>query len=98
MPRDPKTYEDDDGRVICNMDVAGMPWHDRRARRERKAARSAVIAAQAPSLPASQGDPMTRSEMRRYVWNSVLAGLLIVAVFSATWVLFILFCTKVWFR
>ncbi len=95
MSSETKTYEDDDGRVICSMDVEGMPWHDRRARRERKAAHNA---AESMVQPAPLGEPMTRAEMRRYVWNSVLAGLLIVAVFSAVWVLFILFCLNVWFR
>jgi hypothetical protein len=41
---------------------------------------------------------MTRSEARRFTWYAVLAGRLIVAVFSATWVLFALFCTQIWFR
>ena len=30
MRNQPKQYDDDDGRVICDMDVDGMPWHDRR--------------------------------------------------------------------
>jgi hypothetical protein len=82
-----KQYEDDDGRVICNMDVPGMRWYDKRVRREEHAMRKTA-----------QGDQLTRSEARRYTWYAVLAGLLIATVFSLTWVLFILFCTKVWFR
>lgn len=31
-----KQFEEDDGRVIANMDVDGMPWHDRRARFEER--------------------------------------------------------------
>ena len=69
------------------MDVEGMPWHEKRVRRERNAARAAL-----------QGEQMTQSEAQRYTWNAVLAGLLVVAVFSAVWVLFILFCINVWFR
>lgn len=79
--------EDDDGRVICSMDVEGMRWRDKRVRREERAARRVPM-----------GNQMTRSEARRYTWYSVLAGLLIVAVFSLTWVLFVLFCTEIWFR
>ena len=87
MANKPKQYNDDDGRVICNMDVEGMRWHDKRVRRENREARRV-----------SQGDQMTKSEARQFTWYAVLAGLLIAAVFSVTWILFILFCTKIWFR
>ncbi|HZW03805.1 MAG TPA: hypothetical protein VFF68_07755 [Anaerolineaceae bacterium] len=87
MTADSKKFDDDDGRVICNMDVEGMRWHDQRVRRENRAARL---------VP--QGEQLTESESRRFTWHAVLAGMVIVGVFSATWVLFILFCTQVWFR
>ena len=38
MRNQPKQYDDDDGRVICDMDVDGMPWHNRRVRREQREA------------------------------------------------------------
>ncbi len=87
MANKPKQYNDDDGRVICSMDVEGMRWHDKRVRRESREARRI-----------SQGDQMTKSEARQFTWYAVLAGLLIAAVFSVTWILFILFCTEIWFR
>lgn len=87
MSAEIKQYEDDDGRVICNMDVDGMPWHDRRARGE-----------QTPARATPQRDPMTKAEALGYTWNAVLAGLAIVGVFAVTWVLLILFCIYVWFR
>lgn len=87
MAGKPEKYADDDERVICNMNVEGMPWHDRQARRPKHRLGSAL-----------RGEPMTRSETRRYIWNSVLAALLIVLVFSVTWVLFTLFLTQVWAR
>ena len=80
-------YDDDDGRVICNMDVEGTPWFDKRAKRERKVAQRVNFS---PAI--------TRSEARRYTFHSMLAGLLVASVFSLTWVLFVLFCTLVWFR
>ena len=89
MARAVKQHDDDDGRVICSMDVEGMPWHDRRVRRESRQAQAQMI---------HQGDQMTASETRRYIWHAILAGMTIVGVFAATWVLFILFCTNVWFR
>lgn len=87
MAQDIQKYDDDDGRVICNMDVEGMPWHDRRARPEQQAGRSAL-----------QGDQMTGAEARQFTVHAVLAALTIVMVFAATWVLFTLFCTQVWLR
>lgn len=91
MTREQKQYEDDDGRVICSMDVEGMPWHDRRARRDKKAAAEQVHA----PPPAEE---MTHSEARRFTLNAVLAALLVALVFSLAWVLFTLFCTQVWLR
>jgi hypothetical protein len=87
MKKQPKQFDDDDGRVICNMDVDGMRWHDKRIRLEVSAKHKAAHVEQ-----------MTRPEARRYTWYSLLAALLIVLVFSVTWVLFILFCTQIWFR
>lgn len=87
MAKQPKQYDDDDGRVICNMDVPGTPWYDKRVSREQKASSRVNFA---PSI--------TQSEARRYTFHSVLAGLVVAGVFSLTWVLFVLFCTLVWFR
>ena len=82
-----KQYDDDDGRVICNMDVEGTRWHDKTVRQREREMRQ---------IP--QGEQMTRSEARRFTWYAILSGLLIAAAFSLIWVLFILFCTKIWFR
>ncbi len=90
MGNQPKKYDDDDGRVICSMDVPGMRWHDKRVRREERQERQARV------MP--QGEQMTRSEARRYTWYSTLAGLVIASVFSLTWILFVLFCAFIWFR
>lgn len=85
MKRYPK-QNDDDGRVICNMNVDGMPWHDRSMNhREEKA-------------PKVQPGELTRSEASQFTWYALAASLLVVTVFSLTWVLFVLFCTKIWFR
>lgn len=42
MKKQADPYEEDDGRTVCNMDVDGMPWHDKRVRREEKASRRAA--------------------------------------------------------
>lgn len=82
-------YEDDDGRVICDMNVPGMPWYDRSVRREKRAARVSGF---------SSAVQMTKSEIRRFTWNAILAGLMIAGVYAAVWALFILFATKIWLR
>jgi hypothetical protein len=87
MKRRPKQYDDDDGRVIANMNVEGMRWYDKQIHREK-----------AKSRKHAQGGQMTQSEARQYTWYSMFAALAIVATFSLTWVLFVLFCTEIWFR
>jgi hypothetical protein len=87
MTLKPKQYDDDDGRVVCNMDVDGIRTHDKRVRREQR-----------QILKVKQGNQMTKAEARQFTWYAVLAGLLIASVFSVTWILFILFCTQIWFR
>jgi hypothetical protein len=82
-----KKIEDDDGRVICNMDVEGMRWYDNDIRRK-----------DSETSKMSASNQLTRSEAWRFTWSALLAGLSIVAVFSVGWVLFILFCTQIWFR
>jgi hypothetical protein len=92
MAARPKQYDDDDGRVICNMDVDGMPWHDKRIRREKKEQQRVIAAGQ------TDREQMTKAEARQFTFHAILAGMLIALVFSAAWVLFILFCTQIWFR
>ena len=87
MKLQPRKYDDDDGRVICNMDVDGMHRDDKDTRRKAVTTRQEA-----------HGEPLTRSEARRYTWYAIQAGLIVAVVFSASWVLFILFCTQVWFR
>jgi hypothetical protein len=82
-----KKYDDDDGRVICKMDVDGMRWQDK-VTHSKKTALCQVAAF----------EQMTKSEARQYTWYAIKAALLVASVFSVVWVLFILFCTQVWFR
>ena len=87
MDKQSTKFDDDDGRVICDMDVEGLRWHDKRKRHDEIVKRRAI-----------SHDQMTQSEARQYTWHAILAALLMVSVFSITWVLFILFCTQIWFR
>lgn len=92
MSKEPRKYDDDDGRVIANMNVEGMPWHDRQVRREKREERRAKRNETRP-----QGAQLTRSEARRYTFYAVLAGLTVALVFSLVWILLTLFMTRVWF-
>lgn len=84
MAKGKKTYEDDDGRVIANMNVDGMPWYMRETRKKQ----------------ASDSDfsDLSRKETRELVKGAIKAGLLIGSVFLVACFLFILFCIFVWFK
>ena len=80
--------EGDDGRTIVNMNVEGMPWYS-------------------PGGPASgekekerdgREPALTREESRYYTWGAVRAALLVVGVMCAGIILFVLFCTEIWFK
>ena len=88
-----KEYEDDDGRVICPMDVEGMPESVFRMRggiagmrREREGIRR----------KADAGEPLTRAEYRKYTWYAVLGGLTVIGVIGGGTVLFIFLLTLIW--
>ena len=87
MNPQPRKYDDDDGRVICHMDVEGMRWQPRPVRVK-----------EAPPANPAPLSPLTRAEARRYTWYAVKAGILVATVFSLGLILFTLFCTQIWFR
>ena len=81
----------DDGRVIANMNVEGMPYGFRRRDRrrfdefgEKKQRREPV--------------ELTRAEKKAIGRGTTAAYLLVAAVVIGVFALFLLFCTKVWFR
>ena len=81
--RSRRQYQDDDGRVVANMNVEGMPGY-----------RSDRTGDNASGPP----PPPTRRETRSLMTNAVLAALLIGAVFLLAAGLLILFCTNVWLK
>ena len=81
-----KTYDDDDGRVIANMNVEGMPWHGK-----------GVF----PSEPEEDEKPpqqFNKPERRAIMTGAMIAVLLIGLVFLTAAFLFFLFCDFVWLR
>ena len=82
MKRESKAYAPDDGRVIASMNVEGMPWY-------------------APSSAASgagSASVLSKQEARYAMWGALRAALTIFSVLSAGIILFVIFCTQVWFR
>lgn len=79
-----KKYDDDDGRTVANMNVDGMPWY-----------------ASNPSNNATENSGIHGKSDRwgdlALVWGVLKAALLVTAIFAVGYLLFILFCTLVWF-
>ena len=88
-----KQYEDDDGRVICPMDVEGMPGSVLTPRGGRTPARRERAEIR---RKADAGEPLTRAEYRKYTWYAVLGGLTVVGVIGGGTVLFIFLLTLLW--
>ncbi len=81
----------DDGRVVANMDVDGMPYTFRRgARRNRDAF----------GRKKRKGEQieLTKKEKRSISWGTASAYLLVMAVFVIGFGLFLLFASKVWLK
>lgn len=86
MSKRKKTYDDDDGRVIANMNVDGMPWYVEDARKHRE------------NLKENDFSDLTKGETWEIIKGTVKAGLLIGGVYLVAFLLFILFCVFVWFK
>lgn len=93
----------DDGRVIADMNLDGMPWTmpkpyrfseliNKSKKREQNREQNVEIP---PDVDLSE-PPITKKEARKMALNAMLAGLAIALVFAAAAFLFILFCTNVW--
>ncbi len=78
----------DDGRVIANMNVDGMPWYTD----------GVSDPFRTNDAPEEDKPLMSGDERRGYVWAAVKASLLIGAVFVVVYGLFLLFCSFVWLR
>ena len=81
-----KTYDDDDGRTIANMNVEGMPWYDKKTEEIKK------MNASKSELP-----ELDREGKSALMWGVIAAALLIGLVFAGVIFLFLLFCVNVWF-
>ncbi len=97
-----KTYADDDGRVIADMNVAGMPWFDSKAdarsrlfgpgRHKGRASRAEEKA----YLQQERTAVIDKWSVRILLRSSILASLLIVGVYILAFVAVILLLTTIW--
>ena len=84
MTRNNRLPEGDDGHVIADMNVDGMPWY---APEEEK-----------PFPGYTPGSLLDKRQTRFAMWGALKASLLVVAAFSVGIILFVLFCLHVWFK
>lgn len=78
-----KRNEEEDNRVVANMNIEGMPWHV-----------SGKPLYQESKEPIPELD---KKELRRLTVSATLSGLVIGAVFLIIFFLFILFSIHIWF-
>jgi hypothetical protein len=72
---------EDDGRTVASMNVEGMPWYVPNQIQDER----------------SRVTLMDKRQARQAIFGALGAGLTVVGVISLGIVLFVLFCTKVWF-
>jgi len=79
-----KSIPDDDGRVLAQMNVDGMPWYS--------------PAAPNSGGEAKTQDPPGFRETLSIIFGSLSAALLVAAAFGGAGFLVLLFCRYVWLR
>ncbi|NLM11871.1 MAG: hypothetical protein GX213_14085 [Clostridiaceae bacterium] len=79
-----KSYDDDDGRVIANMNIEGTPWYVKESHLQENSSSGEFVP--------------DRKETYHIMKGALIAGLLIGFVFIAAFFIFLLFCTRVWFK
>lgn len=79
--RPPKIYDDDDGRVIANMNIEGMPGYN---------------PDRADGKPSQEPLDLTREEKRAITWGMLKAGFLVAGIVAVVYLLLILFLLFIW--
>ncbi|MGI6150425.1 MAG: hypothetical protein ACOYIR_00495 [Christensenellales bacterium] len=86
--RKKKVYDDDDGRVIVNMNVPGMPGYVENPNPGKDG--------QTPLH--TDADELHGKDLWRFIRSAVAAAMVVAGVIVAGMVLFTLFCTEIWFK
>lgn len=77
-------YQEDYGQKFADMNVEGMPWFQEEISEDEVERRNSI-----PEL--------NHRETRNLIFSSILASLMVAGIFVLAFLLFILFCIKVWF-
>ena len=91
-----KDFEDD-GRQIADMSGTYQSWYGLRMGRDKPKKKTAPKSESDSSQQKIEPEP-TKKEIRQVAANAILAAMLLGAVFIGAAFLFLLFCTKVWFK
>ena len=89
-----RQYDDDDGRTIVSMDVEGMPWYDKRIKREQREQARRERAER--SELTEHEEVLTKRQTARWIWHSLLAAFLVLLVIGGGLVLLIFIEWVVW--
>jgi hypothetical protein len=87
LKKNKNRYDDDDGRTIASMNVDGMPWHAPGAEKNKSVTQT----------ESGAQEKLRGLDRWAFIWGMTKALLLLMAVFLVGYLLFILFCVKVWF-
>ncbi len=90
-PRQPKQYDDDDGRTIVDMNVEGMPYYQAGVRKEERAKKRAEL-----NEKIASGEALNRRETIRYTIFSMLGGLAVLGIVGGALILFIVLLMLWW--
>ena len=91
MAREPKRWEDDDGRTVADMNVEGMPWYRADLKKRNRAEARAEL-----QEKIDRGEALTRRETLRYTFYAVLAGLTVVGFIGGGVTLFVFLLWLLW--
>jgi len=83
LRQDRPEFAEDDGHVIADMNVEGMPWYRKNAKETKT---------KQPPLD------LTPAETRAAIRGMLKAAMLIAGAFIGAFLIFILFCVFVWGR
>lgn len=76
--------KDDDGRVVANMNVEGMPWYDKFAPKIKGKKQEKTV------------PPMTKEEYRRLMADMLWGIIPVAAIFIGVFALLIFLMTEFW--
>ena len=91
MAREPKRWEDDDGRTIVDMNVDGMPWYQADRKKEDRIRARAELREKI-----DRGEALTAGQTLRYTFYAVLAGLAVVGFIGGGVTLFVFLLWLLW--